>query len=405
MRRLTPHLSLCPTPRAARTVVAAWLGLTLLGSLSNASDFRQAQGLLDAYATSTERAAVSAAVVRGSALLWSGATGTANRELDIAASDDSVFLIASISKTVTATAVMQLVEDGLLDLDENINTYLPFSLRNPKQPDAVITLRHLLAHTSGLSDIYLGSVAPDLYVENDDPKLSLADFCRAFFAPNGAFYYPATFTSSPPGTVFSYSNLGFALVGCIVEHVAGRPFDRFTERRIFAPLGMTRTSWRVADFRVEDMAMPYGHFGEVYENYTFPDYPNGGLRTTVKDLSKFLRAFMLGGTLDGHTILEPASVREMSRVQYPNTADAQWQGLGWTELELADGAGTKTFLGHFGGSEGVSTLMAYDPLKKTGAIIFTNGDFSSEDDWNALVEFFSALVKEGDKYINAPAGR
>jgi CubicO group peptidase (beta-lactamase class C family) len=395
MQGLNRCSSLRSRPYAAWTIGAAWLVLTALGGFGSASDVSQAQGLLDAYAARADRAA-AAAVVRGNTLLWSGATGTANKELEVRADDNTVFLIASISKTVTATAVMQLVEDGMLDLDEDINTYLPFAFNNPKQSDAVITLRHLLAHTSGLSDIYLGSVASDLTTKSGDPELSLTDFCRAFFTPEGAFYYPATFTSTPPGTAFNYSNLGFTLVGCIVEAVVGRPFDTFTERHIFAPLGMTRTSWRVADFQVEDMAMPYGHYGEVYGNYTFPFYPAGGLRTTVKDLSKFLRAFMLGGTLDGQTILQPAGVQELRRVQYPNVEDAQWRGLGWTELEFTDETKTKTFLGHSGNVPGGSTLMAYNPATKIGAIIFTNGEFSSEDDWNALVELFLALVK-GDE--------
>lgn len=381
-------------PRAVWTA-AVWLSLALLSSVGNASDFSQAQGLLDAYAERADRAAVAAAIVHGDALVWSGATGTANKKLGVADDDDTVFLVASISKTVTATAAMQLVEDGLLDLDENVNTYLPFAFDNPKQPDAVITLRHLLVHTSGLSDIYLDSVFSDLITEEGDPELSLTDFCRAFLTPDGAFYFPATFTTTPPGTAFSYSNLGFALIGCIVENVAGKPFDDFTKQRIFTPLGMTRTSWRVADFQDEDMAMTYGHYGEVYGNYTFSAYPAGGLRTTVRDLSKFLRAFMLGGTLEGRTILQPASVREMRRLQYQDVADAAPQALGWAELDLAEKTGIETFLGHSGGLLGVSTLMAYDPVAETGAIIFTNGEFRGRDDWDELTGLFRALVKLG----------
>ncbi len=377
----------------------------MFGSLSSATPFSQAQGLLDAYAERADRAAVAAAVVRDDALVWSGATGTANKELGVAAADDTVFLVASISKTVTATAAMQLVEDGLLNLDEDVATYLPFTFRNPKQPGAVITLRHLLAHTSGLSDIYLSSVSSDLITEEGDPELSLTDLCRAFFTPDGAFYFPATFTTTPPGTAFSYSNLGFALIGCIAEHVAERPFDTFTKQRIFAPWGMTRTSWRVADFRDEDMAMTYGHYGEVYGNYTFSAYPAGGLRTTVKDLSKFLRAFMLGGTLEGQTILQPASVREMRRLQYQDVADAAPQALGWMELNFAEEEGSRTFVGHSGGLMGVSTLMAYDPAAKTGAIIFTNGSRSGDQDWDEFIGLFQALLKEGDEQADRGSSR
>ena len=404
MRRFNRSFSPRPPSRHVWSLTAIWLGL-MLGGLGNAADFSQAQGLLDAYAERADRAAVAAAVVHGDALLWSGATGTANKELGIAADDDTVFLVASISKTVTATSVMQLVEDGQLDLDKDVNTYLPFALRNPKQPGAVITLRHLLAHTSGLSDIYWDSVFSDLTTEEGDPELSLADFCRAFLTLGGTFYYPATFTTTPPGTAFGYSNLGYALVGCIVENVAGKPFDDFTKQRIFTPLGMTRTSWRVADFQDEDMAMSYGHYGEVYGNYTLSAYPVGGLRTTVKDLSRFLRAFMLGGTLEGQTILQPASVREMRRLQYQDVADAAPQALGWIEMDFAEEESSRTFLGHSGGSNGVSTLMAYDPAAKTGAIIFTNGDFSNGQGQDELVELFQTLVNEGDEQVDRGSSR
>lgn len=153
------------------------------------------------------------------------------------------------------------------------------------------------------------------------------------------------------------------------------------------------------------MAMTYGHYGEVYGNYTFPDYPAGGLRTTVRDLSKFLRAFMLGGTLEGQTILQPASVREMKRIQYPDIVDSASQALGWAELNFAEEEGSRTFWGHFGGLNGVFTLMAYDPAAKTGAIIFTNGSVSGDQDWSELIGLFQALVNEGDEQADRGSSR
>lgn len=156
---------------------------------------------------------------------------------------------------------------------------------------------------------------------------------------------------------------------------------------------MTRTSWRVADFRVEDMAMPYDPEGEPLGNYTFADYPNGALRTTVKDLSRFLRMFVLDGTLDGRVLLKPANVREMKRIQYPDVAGAEQQGLGWTGYEV----GSRNFFGHAGAEAGASTAMAYDPATNTGTILFTNGSFLHEEDENAFRGLFLSLVQEGDK--------
>lgn len=170
------------------------------GSSRPSFDARRAKTLLGDYAARAKRTGVSAAVVRGDALLWSGATGTANKERNVAASDDSVYLIASVSKTVTAWAVMQLVEDGKLDLDADINTYLPFAIRNPKQTGAMITLRHLLTHTSGITDDYYGEVAfPTFYTKDADPVTPRTPTRRlgwpTFAAP---FSRPTVNTTTPP---------------------------------------------------------------------------------------------------------------------------------------------------------------------------------------------------------------
>lgn len=362
------------------------------GASSTAFDTARAQTLLDEYVARTGSTGGSAAIVRTDGVRWAGATGMANTERELAARTDTVYLIASVSKTVTAVAVMQLVEDGTLDLDTDINRYVPFPVHTPT-PTSGMTMRHLLTHTSGIVDEYYAEVAATFYATDADPTLPLLDFCHAFFTPDGTFYNPATFASAAPGTQHTYSNLGITLAGCVVEHMAGASFADVTERRIFAPLDMRRTSWRVADFHADEMAMPYGPDGGALGHYTFADYPNGGLRTTVEDLARFLRAFMGAGTLDTVRMLQPATVREMQRMHYPQVAGAEQQGLGWTGYDVGDG----TVFGHVGGEAGVTTVMAYDQATTVGVIVFTNSAFRTEEDVEALRTVVDALADEGAK--------
>lgn len=338
---------------------------------------------------------LSAAIVKDGRLIWSKGYGWANKEQQTPATDESIFLIASISKTITGVAAMQLVEQGKLDLDTDINDYLPFQLTNPHQPSAVLTCRHLMTHTSGIVDDHYNTVATqNLYYYGSDPKLSLADFCRAFFPPTGTYYNAGTFALTEPGLAFSYSNLGVALLGYIVERAAGQPFDQFTQTTLFGPLGMSKTSWRLQQLPAGELAMPYDEAGKPIGHYTFADYPNGGLRTNVKDLAAFLIMFMVGGTRRGQRILSQASVTEMARVQYPTVTGADRQGLIW------GGAAYRTYsnlLGHNGGEQGVNTLMYYNQDTRTGFILLLNKTFTQESQYEGMLAIAGNLLAVGEK--------
>lgn len=367
------------------------------GNRQNNSRFDRSRAtkLVTDYAATFGAFGMGVAVVRGNELLWSSGFGTANRERKLPATADTPFLIASVSKTVTAVAMMQLVESGKLNLDADINTYLPFGVRNPNFPGEPITPRQLLAHVSGISDAHFDTIAEaQFYYKNEDPRLSLADFCRGIFAPGGQFYDAATYSASAPGQTFAYSNIGYALIGYIVERAAGLDFAAHTKRTLFAPLGMNRTSWRVADFPADDLAMMYSATGEPYGNVTFADYPDGAVRTSVNDLSRFLRMFISGGT----RLLTKASVDEMKRLQYPNTTqDGIQLGLGWN---LGAGDGGSPLLGHDGLVAGAITVMRYSPVSNAGVILFQNTSPSpnAADDVQALAGYTlaRALIALGE---------
>lgn len=359
------------------------------GSIVPKIDSGRASTLISNFAAQTNRSSVAAAVIKQGNLLWSQGTGTANKTLSTKATDDTVYLVASVSKVITAVAAMQLVEAGKLNLDADINTYLPFQIVNPNLPTATITMRHLLTHRSSIVDDYYNTVSyPALYYRDADPNMTLADWSQAMFTTSGSLYNRTSFSTSAPGTQYSYCNVGYALAGYIVEVVSGEPFDSYCRNHIFTPLGMTSTSWRVRDFLTARMAMPYDLDGSALSNYTFADYPDGGMRTTAKDLSRFLRAMILGGSLDGQTILKPASVAEMKRYQFP-PVDGAGQGLGW---EAGPAGPYSVLIGKAGAERGVSAAMAYNPLTNAGAIILTNKGFDSDADGYAMQSLMVSLI-------------
>lgn len=325
---------------------------------------------------------ISYCVVKNDQILHSGALGFADTDNNIPATDNTRYLIASVSKTITAVAAMQLVEQNLIGLDDDINGYLPFSVRNPDFPDDKITLRMLLSHRSGISDDFQETFDLDCY--GTDCSMSLEQYFEAVFLPAGQYYSPDNFSNNKPGTAEDYSNLGAALIGYLVESITQTPFDVYCKNKIFIPLGMNKTEWRLADTPLSELAIPYSDdITSPNPHYTFPDYPNGGLRTSVLDLSKFLRMVMLNGTFNNTQILSQASMASMKTLQF-----------GSTEFCLAfyyDTINGRKILGHNGGEKGASAEMFYDPNNNVGVIVFSN-----EED-APLENIVSLLFNYGDK--------
>ena len=208
---------------------------------------------------------IAVAVVRGNQVVWSDGAGWADIEVGIRTTPDTVFQLASVSKTVTCAGVMALVEDGVLDLDADINRYLPFEVQVPAALDVPITMRTLLTHTSAIRDRWqiwgTPTSDPTLYFHGDSP-IPLGDFCRSYFAVDGSEYRPKqNFFQREPGTAYTYSNLAVALAGYVAESARGIDFDALCKERIFASLGMSDSGYRLADIHTTDLAMPYSDNG------------------------------------------------------------------------------------------------------------------------------------------------
>lgn len=335
---------------------------------------------------------LGAAIIIDKEQIWSRGYGFADRQRKQPFTPDTVMNVASIAKTIVGAAVMRAVQDGQLSLDADINTYLPFRVVNPHHPAEKITLRHLATHTSSITDrreVYL-----DTYHYGGDSPVPLGRFLEQYFAHGGEHYSADNFINAKPGARREYSNIGAALAALIVERVTGQPFNVYTREKIFTPLAMTRTGWFLTEIDLANhstlyiaqngLVSPIPHYGST-------TYPDGGLRTSVADLSKFFIALTSGGEHRGARILDAASAAEMLRMQFTNARHPENlppatgnSGLFWrTKFN-----GTR--VGHGGSDPGLHTEMLTDHAHNVGVILFVNTSLSGQEQ-AVIAVIFDAL--------------
>lgn len=317
---------------------------------------------------------MSTLIVKNGEIVWVESYGWADVESSIPVEDSTVFMLASVSKVFTGTALMILHENGQIDLDRDINTYLPFSIEVPNFESDSITARMLMTHTASIAD---NDPVMDTYYSNGDPTIPLAELIERYFTTSGNDYNAsANFLNNAPGTVHSYSNMGTALAGYVAEAASGMDFSEFCNQHIFNTICMENTSWYLADFDTANVARPYQWTGSEYQpyaHYGFADYPDGQLRSNVLDLANYLIAFLQEGSFQNESLLNPNSVTEMLTSQVPSVQVGQ--GLNWYNEEIfLSGGGTVSVWGHNGGESGVSTDIYIDPDTEIGIAVLSNGE-------------------------------
>ncbi|MDP3854941.1 serine hydrolase [Phenylobacterium sp.] len=292
--------------------------------------------------------------------------------------DDTMFHIASITKTVTATAIMRLAEQGRLTLDAPVAPHLDFPLANPHHPDAPITFRHLLTHVSSISDAKYYEI--DFRQPGVDATLALGDLLRDYLAPGGRTYSrEACFSKAAPGAAWDYSNIGYGLLGYLAGRIGGQDMREQTREAIFAPLGMRHTSWTIAGTPEALRATPYDLVDGALTPVApmgFPDWPVGMIRSSIADLMRFVAASANGGVARGTRIVDELGMAQMLDMKTPPGLP-DWltgQGLGWMESKLGDGVK----ISHWGGDPGVFTAAFLDPAARSGVAILTNVTASAE---------------------------
>ncbi len=334
---------------------------------------------------------VAACIVKDGDVVWCNGYGSTRVSGGRPVTADTPFLLASVSKLVTATSVGVLVDRGALSWDAPVEDALPFSVAHPRS-SAAITTRRTLAHVGGIDDN--GMVMEGWYSAGRDPVIPLMELNEAYFDPSGGFYDPwLNFTRGGPEEQFRYSNMGYALLGALVEETAGQDFAEWSKETFFQALGMNNTSWRVEDFSAEVLAEPtsYTHGAWVgHGDMTFADYPNGALRSSANDMGCWLAAFARGGTLYGTEVLPRELVLEMMQPQFPRIDERQ--GLGWYYEDMGEAA---PWVGHSGAESGVATDVFMRPDGSLGVVLLANSDWDNQgylgDIEDALIAFGRSL--------------
>ena len=344
---------------------------------------------------------IGASVIIDKKVVWTNGYGYADKENKIPFTPATIMNIASISKTFTGVCIMKAVEDGKVSLDEDINTYLPFKITNPNFPNEKITLRHLATHTSGLTDRSPFYGDSTYYYGGRKPE-PLGEFLKNYFVQGGKHYSKDNFLNAKPGTNRDYSNIGAGLAGFIIELRTGKTLNEYAKKHIYKPLKMQNSGWALNEIDKTKHSKLYEKKGDsivqiqLYEGTTYPD---GGVRTSVQELSKFFISLLNEGIYKKTRMLKKETVDEMLRFQYTETNKPDNvnlkklnQGIFWaTKL----GA---TRIGHNGSDPGVRTFMLSDLNKDVGVVLFINTSLSDE---GISFDIYDKLYQYGQKIKEA----
>lgn len=337
---------------------------------------------------------IGAAIIIDKKIFWSNGYGYADIENKKPFTTNTIMNIASSTKNFTGVCMMKAIEENKLSLDEDINMYLPFKIVNPYFPNEKITLRKIATHTSSLAD--RDPVYADTYNYTSGPDEELGSFLKNYFDPNGKYYSKENFLNYKPGSYYQYSNIPVAVAGYIVEIVTGKNLKEYGKEIIFKPLKMKDTGWALSEINLKNHTKLYDKIEDTLKTiplYTFPTYPDGGIRASISDLSKYFAAIINDGTYKGVKILEKESVRAMKTFQF-NAANKP-ENMNLAKLNSGIFWATKlgaTRVGYNGSDPGVRVFMLSDLPEEIGVIIFINTSISDE---GIPFDIYESLYKYG----------
>jgi CubicO group peptidase (beta-lactamase class C family) len=336
----------------------------------------------------------SVAVVKNNKIVYTHSFGMQDIEKNIPLTDNAIFRIASISKSFTATSIMQLVEAGKLSLDDDFSNLVGFTVRNPKFPNTVITLRMVLSHTSSI---------------NDSEGYFTLDAINPSKNPNFAKCY----NNYEPGKGYAYCNLNYNMTGAVIEKITGERFDQYVKHHILDPLGIYggycvdsldksrfATLYEYNKDSAKFVASPaaYNPRSEEIKNhtigYTTPIFsPTGGMKISATDLAKYMIMHARNGKYKGGRIISKKSSIEMQT----KLSDDENYGLALeTTSKLIAG---ETMCGHTGSAYGLYSAMFFNVKKKMGIVVICNGCGSTFDSgFNTVIKrtvntLYDAFIK------------
>lgn len=317
---------------------------------------------------------LSIAVVKEGKVVHTQALGW-KEEGKVSLQTSDLFRIASISKSFTATGLLQLVEKGKISLDDEVSSLIGFPIRNPKFPDRVITLRMLLSHTSSLND-------------------SQGYFTLDVAHPDKNVRWQEVYNTYSPGEGYQYCNLNFNLAGAILEKHSGVRFDTYIQENILKPLGLyggydvdqldkSRLATLYAYQRDSSKFIPspaaYVSKSEELKTY-IPGYstpifsPTGGMKISAPDLAKYLLLHMNYGKVGKVRLISSAHSQEM---QTPLSSDENYGLALWKTDVLIPGV---ELVGHTGSAYGLYSALFFNPEEKYGFVVISNGCDPTEEE-------------------------
>ncbi len=322
--------------------------------------------------TKTRLPSVTIAVVRGNEVIWSNGTGYRDLAAGLPATPHSLYSIGSVTKSFTAVAIMQLAEQGKLNVNDPIDKYLPFDIRPMGEP---VRIWHFLSHSSGIPGLAYAECVIGGMVRDDSGWLPISSSTDmlTFMKDAGGWVL------AKPGERWFYLNEGYVLLSAIIEKVSGKSYADYMRECVFEPLGMSRTYIRKQDVEKDlEVAVPYlvDQKGDrIASVYPYGLTGDGGIISNVQDLAKYVSMYLGFGKGSEEQILQKVSVEEM---ETPRVTTANRNGP-FGDYRYAYGLGVMdNFLGHklvgHSGSVGVSTAyMGFLPEKQLGVAVLANG--------------------------------
>jgi CubicO group peptidase (beta-lactamase class C family) len=375
---------------AAGPVQASTLPLQVSGPQDMAELETFTDGVLNALMQRDHVPGAVVAVVKDGELLLSKGYGFADVDNSIPVDPAlTLFRPGSVSKLFTWTAVMQLVEQDLIALDADVNTYIDFTI--PDTYPEPVTMAHLMTHTAGFEDVFA-----DLFKIEQDAMPDLETYIKTN-VPARVF---------PSGHIGAYSNYGTALAGYIVEQVSGVAFDEYVEQNILSPLGMDNSTFRqpLPESLAPHLSNGYNFLEGRYVRGGF-EYvsaaPAGALSASAEDMARFMIAHMQYGQFDGNRILEEETASKMHTQLF--TPDPRFEGMahGFFRMMMND----KLVISHAGDTFLFHTNLFFIPEENVGVYISTNGTAGAntvEGFTNAFMDRYYPVETAGS--LNSPPG-
>lgn len=340
-------------------------------------------------------------VIKEGQIAYQKSFGFQNLENNLPYNNQTIQPIGSISKTFIGAATARAIELGLFTLESPINDLLNMPLVNPNQPNAVIKVKHLVNHTSGLidnDDAYLLSyyilpgednrttgaqIFESFGITQRNPK-TLEEFIKAYFYSGGDYYDSNNFSNNLPGSVETYSNTASSLMAYVIEKAANQSYKDFLTTEILNPLNMSNTSF--------DYVIPNPNYATLYydSNTSFPFYglesfPDGGLKSSNEDMMRYVLDMLAGARGESATFS-----KAFYQILFTNTSNTF--SLFWIE-------GNESSFGHNGGDPGLTTELILNGDANTGLFMLSNYDNTTDEHEQYFYQIFGEILEEVTQFL------